>query len=107
MLEFVSCLLVAFLACVGLICLIKSIFSILFSQKEEPLYILIPADKSCNDLDLKIYEAKLKRELAGTDFKIAVADLGMNEEMALIAGREEKEGAIIIIRQLDELQKYC
>lgn len=106
MLEFTACLLVAFLACAGLIWLIKSILLSLCAQKEEPLCTLIIADESCNDLDIKIYEAKFKREVSGLNFKIVVADMGMSEEMALIALREEQKGCIKVISELGELQKY-
>lgn len=105
MLEFTVCLIVAVLACFGLITLLKEAFLGLCADDKGEVFIVIKADGSCNDLDLKIYEALGRAHMAGGAAKIVVLDYGMSEQMSKIAHYAAENNGIVIIKSIDELKK--
>ena len=105
MLEFISCLIVAFLASFGLICLLKDAFLKLCSDDDGEVFVLITADSNCNDLDIKIYEAQGRAHMLSTGAKIVILDCGMSEQMKKIAVKYAENNRVVIIKDIDELKK--
>ena len=105
MLEFISCLIVAFLASFGLICLLKDAFLNLCTDGEGNVFVLITADSACNDLDIKIYDALGRARMLSRGAKIVVIDCGMSEQMKKIAGKFAENNQVLIIKDIDELKK--
>ena len=105
MLEFISCLIVAFLASFGLICLLKDAFLKLCADDESKTFVLISADSTCNDLDIKIYEAQGRANMFSPCAKIVIIDCGMNAQMRKIALKYAEKNSVTIIEDIDELKK--
>lgn len=105
MLEFTACLIVAFLASFGLICLLKEAFLSLCADDKGEVFIVIKADSACNDLDIKIYEALGRAHMAGSTARVIIFDNGMSEEMKKIAHLAAEKEGIAIIKDIDELKK--
>ena len=105
MLEFISCLIVAFLASFGLICLLKDVFLNLCADDAGEIFVLITADSTCNDLDIKIYEAQGRAHMISSATKIFILDSGMSEQMRKIAVKYAENNQVVIIKDIDELKK--
>ncbi len=105
MLEFIACLIVAFLASFGLICLLKEAFLRLCSNDDGKAFIIIKADGACDDLDIRLYEALGRAHMSGGSAKIIVFDDGMSEQMKKIAHYAAENNGIVIIKDIDELKK--
>lgn len=107
MMEFIGMLLVAFLSAFGLVWLICTLVICFACDKERGLYILIPADSACRDLEIKILEAQMQiQRMGGRSIKkIIVLDNGMSDEMRKVALKKVDENNSILIMTADELQK--
>lgn len=106
MLEFVGILVIAFLAAFGLVWIIYTLAICFAADRERTMYLVIPADAYCKDLEMQIFEAQMqiKRMGASSVKKIIILDNGMSEEMREIARCKAAECGEITVMTACELQ---
>ena len=106
MFSILAFVLLMFFAAFGLVCLLYCLTHGALSDKEETLYLLLPADSRTADLELGIKRAKLQQKscFCARTFLI-ILDNGMSHDMREIALREAEENQNIFLMTPDELKK--
>ncbi len=106
MLESIAMIIVAALAVAGAVWLIEGLIVRFSSCADENLYIVIAADESSNNIDIRLLEAHLhlNRMSGKTNKEIIVIDNGISEEARKIINLKRTELGDIRILKPCELQ---
>ena len=108
MMNFMACILSAFLCAFGFICLLYCLADALFDQGEESVFLLIGVNENTENLEFKLKSARfnLSRMKCKKKKYIVILDNGMNEITRELAYKEACTHADILIVKADELQNF-
>ena len=107
MMNFLMCILTAFLCAFGFICLLYCLADMVCYDKAQPIIFLIPVNASTKDLEFRIASAlsQMRHLRAGGENQIIILDNGMNDTTKAIAYKQACLHKNILIVTADELQK--
>ena len=106
MMNFLACILSAFLCTFGFISLLYCLADVFFDPGEESVFLLISANENTDNLELKLKSARLNLNRMKSKKKkyILILDNGMNDFTRELAYKEAGMHTDIIIVHADELQ---
>ena len=108
MMNFMACILSAFLCAFGFICLLYCLAETLFDPGDESVFLLVCANEKTDNLEFKLKSARLNLDRLKTKKEkyIIILDNGMNDVMRAVAYREAGTHSDILIVKADELQNF-
>ena len=106
MMEIIAMLIIVFLAVTGVFAFAQHIKNRLYWDKDDCLYLLLPADENSDALEIEIKRAKhlLRTAGAGAQQRVIVLDNGMSDFVREIALKESEDDENILVMQANELQ---